>query len=445
MKKVQQKGLSLFLALCMMAAVFCCSASAGETVTLKTVADTASWIVKQEQPVTITKGRLNQSYRYAEIDTPIYLVALQDKEQSSGAKALIQASVPKNSNLVLAGYGIGGQVAQQLAADSNLKAQYEILFTCSFGAPVSVLTGTEGVVQRLGDTKDPNVRMPIAFKSSGYGDKFVSNPLKDGQDAHASYTDPDLWGSADCVGHGFQDDSNVVITLDPQTEVGSDSKVTYKNSIVNVDTMADLIKYLRTSYNKNTAGPICISQAVLHRDGENLPVYLVTLAGLESDGQGNDINACLHSGFNLESTYSRRLRQVMTQNIPENANVVIIGDSLGGMTAEQMAADPTIKDRYNILYTMTTGSPNVDPIGREGQVIRMCDVNDPVPYLSVNLPLARMDRVEDDAGFGKFSFDAHGKYYRDPTWSKYDVMGQKGGRTSMTIDTSTAHFYKVPK
>lgn len=62
-------------------------------------------------------------------------------------------------------------------------------------------------------------------------------------------------------------------------------------------------------------------------------------------------------GFNLDNPYIKAVVKAMKKNIPAGSDVVFYGHSLGGMIAQEAAADKTIKRMYNVTNTVTFGSP----------------------------------------------------------------------------------------
>ena len=206
-------------------------------------------------------------------------------------------------------------------------------------------------------------------------------------------------------------------------------------------------------------GPIGIVEETLNQNGEEKPVYIVALSGTEliwSDYTGIQSTGAvtdLLCGFNLDNPYIKAVRNAMINNIPSNADVIFYGHSLGGMIAQEAAADSTIKRNYNILNTVTYGSPLIKLLSRrEGVVRRLCDTSDIVPVLSVYslTPLAVIqywgsERYSEDGGYNSDWLAAHNEsYLREDVWSNYDVLGIKGGNATLTFNMDDAIYFEAP-
>ena len=203
-------------------------------------------------------------------------------------------------------------------------------------------------------------------------------------------------------------------------------------------------------YNQGTRGPISITQGVLKNGSSSKQVYLVTLSGTEMVfNQSTEVITDLLSGFNLQNPYYTNVVSTILANIPQNSNLIIAGHSLGGMIAQQVAADQTIKAKYNILNTVCFGSPLLAAGSREGTTRRLGDVVDPVPYLSGSLfnntLWAILGLNRENGGYGIHIITAHCESYaRFDVWGAYDVTGAKNGGAKLTLDLSTRKFYQSP-
>jgi pimeloyl-ACP methyl ester carboxylesterase len=96
-----------------------------------------------------------------------------------------------------------------------------------------------------------------------------------------------------------------------------------------------------------------------------------------------DLSTNLHTMAGDSTVYMRGIAVAMVRaDIPPSAPVMLVGHSLGGMTAAALAADPAFRRRFNVTQVVTAGAP----IGRFEvpagvQVLAVENRNDLVPAL----------------------------------------------------------------
>ncbi len=219
--------------------------------------------------------------------------------------------------------------------------------------------------------------------------------------------------------------------------------VTYSNA-------AQICTYVYQGYNSGSKGPIIVTKGTYKKGSTTKTVYLVTMSGTEIvTGQSTGYYTDLLSGFNLNNAYQTNVVNVINNYIPKNSNLILAGHSLGGMIAQQVAANSTIKANYNVMNTVCFGSPLLAAGSREGVVKRLGDTSDAVPYLSGSLfnntawAIAGLQR--ENGGYGTDLLSAHTKsYLRSDVWGKYDITGTKNGGATITLDLSTQTYYYSP-
>ena len=232
--------------------------------------------------------------------------------------------------------------------------------------------------------------------------------------------------------------------------LGALSSVAAAGNSRTISNAAEMCDYVYDGYNQGTKGPITVTKGTLKKSLTSKTVYLVTLSGTEwVFNQSTEALTDLFSGFNLKSAYYANVVDVILNNIPKGSNLILAGHSLGGMIAQQVAADSTIKARYNILNTVCFGSPLLSAGLREGTVKRLGDVSDVVPLLSaqifVNPIWALVGLNRENGGYGAKTITAHKESYRRAdVWGKYDAVGEKNGKNKLVLDESTRQFFKSP-
>ncbi|KWW98546.1 hypothetical protein LI90_169 [Carbonactinospora thermoautotrophica] len=101
-------------------------------------------------------------------------------------------------------------------------------------------------------------------------------------------------------------------------------------------------------------------QTVVGPDGK--PRYIVELPGVQAWSlvdHPQDVGGAVSSEQLQSSAYTRAIRKAMEQaGIPEGADVMLVGHSLGGIAAMDLAGDPSFNGgKYNVTHVMTAGSP----------------------------------------------------------------------------------------
>ena len=230
---------------------------------------------------------------------------------------------------------------------------------------------------------------------------------------------------------------------------------------VTFDDASDLARLVQLGYSTvQSAGPISITQGTMEststtwygrKTTSTEDVYVVCFSGTDPDVENQTTGywTDLLVGFEQDNRYIENIRAAVTATIPEGANIIFAGHSLGGMVAQQAASDDTIKSSYNVLNTVTFGSPLINGFRREGTVKRLGDTSDVVPYMSLssftNIIWQSAGLNKEDGGYGTNLLGAHCEsYQRESVWGAYDITGTKNGNATVTLDFSTLQFFASP-
>ncbi|MCB5166924.1 hypothetical protein LG634_19015 [Streptomyces bambusae] len=133
-----------------------------------------------------------------------------------------------------------------------------------------------------------------------------------------------------------------------------------------------------------TSGLLLI-QRVAGPDGTTR--YVVQLAGMAAGGLRNetpqDLLGAIHAVARPATPYSRAVIQAVREAVPTGAELALVGHSLGGITAMNLAADPDFCALYRIARVVAIGSP-VDGKRPADPATRVCSLvneHDVVPSL----------------------------------------------------------------
>ena len=283
---------------------------------------------------------------------------------------------------------------------------------------------TEDTSEVIGglDNEDFEPSFSVYFTPTSYNKKTFSEfikPIKKGQTV--TYTKASELAKLVNLGYTqHNDQGSISITKGKASTVSTDSKDRW------------------TNYRNNT-------------ESTGGDVYVVCLSGTDfagvAGGETTGVFTDLLVGFQFNNQYAKNVKAVIRNNIPKNSMLVLSGHSLGGMVAQQVAADTTIKNEYDVINVVTFGSPLINGLQREGELQRLGDTADVVPYLSVNTLTNFMWQVKglnrESGGYWFFQpITAHCQsYQRDDVWGAYDPFGVKNGGGTLTVNYSTTKFY----
>lgn len=197
-------------------------------------------------------------------------------------------------------------------------------------------------------------------------------------------------------------------------------------------------------FRSNDIGPITICKGILHSDGTAKETYMIVLCGANFNPfRQNNFPNFLLSAASIPTDYLATVKKAALQVIPAGANVILAGHSLGGTTAQQFAADKTMRERYNILNVLTGGSPALVLFQREGTLHRLADILDPVPMVSLAGPVNLFYQISYGLSDCFLHFKlSHTESYSDPdVWGSYDCLGVKNGGAYFDFDPATCRYF----
>ncbi|MER5929043.1 hypothetical protein [Streptomyces sp. NPDC002054] len=119
-----------------------------------------------------------------------------------------------------------------------------------------------------------------------------------------------------------------------------------------------------------------------------------TSFGLLSNSTPQDLVGAFDGMLRTDTTYTRAAKKLLQRaGVPEGAEVMFVGHSLGGLTAMNLAADLDVASVYRVTHVITLGSPIVGkrPADHTTQVISLINKHDVIPTLNGRGPASPND------------------------------------------------------
>ncbi len=149
-----------------------------------------------------------------------------------------------------------------------------------------------------------------------------------------------------------------------------------------LDTTGTIAGYVRNIDAVGTDGTLLVQQ-VAGADG--IRRYVVQLAGMSglSGESPQDLLGAVHAVARPATPYSRAVCKALRHVVPSGSEVALVGHSLGGITAMNLAADRDFCAVYRVTHVIAIGSP-VDgkrPADPRTRVCSLVNEHDVVPSL----------------------------------------------------------------
>ncbi|WP_327280387.1 lipase family protein [Streptomyces sp. NBC_01205] len=149
-----------------------------------------------------------------------------------------------------------------------------------------------------------------------------------------------------------------------------------------LDTTGTIAGYVRNIHAVGTDGTLLVQQ-VAGPDGVGR--YVVQLAGMSgvSDESPQDLLGAVHAVARPSTPYSRAVSKALRGLIPSGSEVALVGHSLGGITAMNLAADRDFCGIHQVTHVVAIGSP-IDgkrPADPRTRVYSLVNEHDVVPSL----------------------------------------------------------------
>jgi pimeloyl-ACP methyl ester carboxylesterase len=116
-----------------------------------------------------------------------------------------------------------------------------------------------------------------------------------------------------------------------------------------------------------------------------------TSFGLLSNSTPQDLVGAFDGMLRTDTTYTRAAKKLLRRaGVPAGSDLMLVGHSLGGLTAMNLATDLDVVSEYRVTHVITLGSP-IDgkrPADHTTQVVSLINKHDVIPALDGRGPAA---------------------------------------------------------
>ncbi|MBW5484505.1 hypothetical protein [Streptomyces bambusae] len=154
--------------------------------------------------------------------------------------------------------------------------------------------------------------------------------------------------------------------------------------LARLDDSGTITGYVRNIDAIGTGGTLLVQRVT---GPDDVARYVVQLAGMAAGklrhDTPQDVLGAIHAVARPSTPYSRAVTKAVRTAVPSGAEIALIGHSLGGITAMNLAADPDFCALYRVLRVVAVGSP-VDGKRPADPATRVCSLvneHDVVPSL----------------------------------------------------------------
>ncbi|MFI5661939.1 hypothetical protein [Streptomyces sp. NPDC051684] len=121
-------------------------------------------------------------------------------------------------------------------------------------------------------------------------------------------------------------------------------------------------------------------------DGAQRHVLLLpgTSFGRLRNGTPQDLVGAFDAALCTDTTYTRAVKELLVRaGVPSGSELMIVGHSLGGITAMNLACDLDVVSTYQLTHVITVGSPidNKRPLDPAVQIVSLVNKHDVIPGL----------------------------------------------------------------
>ncbi|RKT02849.1 lipase (class 3) [Streptomyces sp. 3211.6] len=160
----------------------------------------------------------------------------------------------------------------------------------------------------------------------------------------------------------------------------------------------DIVSYINDIGALGNHGLVLLRR-VACADGAERYVLLLpgTSFALLSNSTPQDLIGAFDGCLRTDTTYTRAVKKLLRRaGVPAGSELMLVGHSLGGLTAMNLAADPDVASEYRVTHVVTLGSPidNKRPADHTTRVVSLVNKHDVIPMLDGRGPASPNDIPE---------------------------------------------------
>ncbi|WP_327280316.1 MULTISPECIES: lipase family protein [unclassified Streptomyces] len=257
------------------------------------------------------------------------------------------------------------------------------------GNRLEALRAVHGLIELLGVTRALTTVSPVIMELLALLGMLDENPVND------DFSWVTLAGGVPTTDPVFGLPSSVLAFLNPgpgRAERADPDPILAK---VLASSRNDIVSYVNDIGALGNHGLVLLRR-VACADGAVRYVLLLpgTSFGLLSNSTPQDLVGAFDGLLRTDTTYTRAAKKLLRRaGVPAGSELMIIGHSLGGMTAMNLASDVEVSSTYRVTHVVAIGSP-IDgkrPADHTTQVVSLVNEHDVIPGLDGRGPAAPHD------------------------------------------------------
>ncbi|MFD9572017.1 hypothetical protein ACFWBI_19455 [Streptomyces sp. NPDC059982] len=260
------------------------------------------------------------------------------------------------------------------------------------GDRLEALRALFALVERLGVTRALTTVSPVIMELLALTGLLDENPVNDG------FSWVTLAGGVPATDPFLGLPSSLLGLLNPGPGRAERAEADPILASVLAGSANDIVSYVNDIGALGNHGLVLLRR-VACADGAVRYVLLLpgTSFGLLSNSTPQDVIGAFDGLLRTDTTYTRAVKALLARaGVPAGAELMLVGHSLGGLTAMNLASDVTVASEYRITHVVALGSP-IDakrPADHTTRVISLVNEHDVIPTLDGRGPASPNDVPE---------------------------------------------------